>query len=447
MTQLILDIDKIGGFDHLIQLLDWADQVLIKKLSNNDRDWAQLENKHQAGIYMPPAQRDSGFFPSLTVKNRTDGKIEEIREVYFPIEWPQIGEIKKARLVNYTSKGVETHITGIPKAAFSELAPASFIIIGRKDGYEAYRCLTIDSTSDDATRLIDIFELQLDFLIGIFNPSSYRKKALEELLDFAEQVVAAWQTGKIGQFAKEQAKMPSTLELAEEAKTRFLRENGLPNLDPWKLENPGDILREISRGVEWELFREYQKRERAVMLVRMIMSDVPGPITAKSSIMSLVNLLPEIDGLMLSASQQRKSRAGYSFEHHIESMLMDGQIPHEKQVVIEAKKRPDFILPSLAGLRAPKQGNSSGLILSAKTTLRERWKQVEREMKGGGELFLATVDENIASNAIKEMGEMGINLVVPEALMNSKETEYAGHKNVLSFAIFFHDVVNKRNWK
>jgi hypothetical protein len=47
----------------LIEMLDKAPNVLVKKLSNNDRDWARLPNKHQAGVYIPPTQRDGGFFP------------------------------------------------------------------------------------------------------------------------------------------------------------------------------------------------------------------------------------------------------------------------------------------------------------------------------------------------------------------------------------------------
>jgi hypothetical protein len=162
-----------------------------------------------------------------------------------------------------------------------------------------------------------------------------------------------------------------------------------------------------------------------------------------SIIHALVDRLPEIDRYMLSAGQQRKARAGVSFEHHIERMLLDGKVPFGKQVVIQARKRPDFVLPSFAHLAKPRKGKDRGLILSAKTTLRERWKQVEREMHGC-ELFLGTVDENIAANAIEEMESMGIILVVPEHLKKSKETEYERHSNVLSFKTFFGTVVGKR---
>ena len=44
----------------LSRLLDESDTLFVKKLSLNDRDWARLPNKHQAGVYVPPAERDGG---------------------------------------------------------------------------------------------------------------------------------------------------------------------------------------------------------------------------------------------------------------------------------------------------------------------------------------------------------------------------------------------------
>jgi hypothetical protein len=232
------------------------------------------------------------------------------------------------------------------------------------------------------------------------------------------------------------------------ARGQFLERHGLAALNPFEIGNPGDALREISRNIEWDLFREFQRRERAVALVRIVMGDDPVTVDAAHVIRRLVDELPEIDRLMLSASQQRKSRAGYSYEHHIEAMLAGGGIPFEKQVIIEARKRPDFILPSLKFINAKKPEAETGLILSAKTTLRERWKQVERE-KGKRALYLTTVDENIASNAIEDMASFGVHLVIPESLKDAKETEYEGHKNVLSFREFCDTVVgpNIEKWK
>ncbi|MGR9168620.1 type II restriction endonuclease [Rhizobium sp. KDH_Rht_773_N] len=426
----------------LASLLETADAVLVKKLSNNDRDWAKFGNKHQAGVYMPPAQRDSGFFPPLQEIERPDPNAAPIRVTTFSTFWPQFDVTRETFIRHYTSKGPETHMTRLPKEAFSELSPASFLVMART-GETAYTCLTIDSASDDAILLADALELEPDFLIDIRRPADYRQKEKEVILDFVEQAIAAWLKGTIVPFAHDNAALPPTAVMAEKARRKFLDIYRLTSLDPFALGSPGDALREISRGIEWELFREFQRRERAIGLVRIIMGDAPYPVDAPSVIRSLIEKVQEVDTLMLSASQQRKSRAGYSFEHHIESMLADGNVPFEKQVVIEAKKRPDFILPSLRVLRKKDEGRAPGLILSAKTTLRERWKQVEREM-GGSELFLATVDENIAANAIDDMASMGVVLVVPESLKKSKEAEYAGRKNVISFRELFSDEIASR---
>lgn len=56
-------------------------------------------------------------------------------------------------------------------------------------------------------------------------------------------------------------------------------------------------------------------------------------------------------------------------------------------------------------------------------------------------LYLTTVDENIAGNVIEDMASFGINLVVPESLKESKETEYVGHDNVLGFREFCESAV------
>lgn len=443
--------DRSGAdADLLTRLFQKSDQVLVKKLSNNDRDWARYTNKHQAGVYIPYEQRDSGFFPPLTAKARNNAEAKEIRETYFTTVWPQTGNTEKqSRLVHYTSKGQETHITGLPKDAFVELSPASLLVMGRfSTGREyCYECLTIDSSSDEILLITDLFNLAADFLVDIFEPAERKAEERDLILGFAEQVIAAWKKGNIATFAKDHAAMPSTVELAAMARRSFLEKYRLDKTNPFDLDRPGDALREISRIIEWDLFRDYQRRERAVELVRLVLGDVPSEIAAPECIRRLIDTLPAIDALMLSASQQRKSRAGYSYEHHIEAMLSDGGIPFEKQVIIEARKRPDFILPSLAFIDRGTKHAKTGLILSAKTTLRERWKQVERE-KGKRRLFLTTVDENIAGSSIEDMASFGVYLVIPESLRQSRETEYKDHTNVVSFKEFCSEVVqpNLKSW-
>ncbi len=83
------------------------------------------------------------------------------------------------------------------------------------------------------------------------------------------------------------------------------------------------------------------------------------------------------------------------------------------------------------------------MVLSAKTTLRERWKQVTME-KFNCALFLATVDDRVSASAIDDMNTQGIHLVVPESLKKSKETCYKGKSNVITFREFFDEEISSK---
>ena len=427
----------------LTALIDDSETLFVKKLSLNDRDWARLRNKHQAGVYVPPSDRDGGFFPQLAVKVRNTEEAAEIRETFFNIEWPVVGLTKLARLVHYTSKGAETHLTRLPKRSFCDLSPASLLVIGRRDG--KFRGLTIDSESNDYEYLHETLSLPPDFSSGTFELLSVKRERENKVFSFIDEVIKAFFDGRIAELAARYRTMPSTIDLATKARQRYMLENGLTRFNPFAMDRPGDALRAISRGVEYEIFRDLQIRGRAVDLVRLILGDDPKAVSAEKTLRAIVLDFPKIDALLLSAAQQRKSRAGYSFEHHIEAMLIDGKVPFDKQVVIKAKKRPDFILPSHALYADSGRANQEVLVLSAKTTLRERWKQVGQEINNC-DLYLATVDENIAANAIEDMASQGIQLVVPESLKNSTTTEYKNQASVLSFKTFFESDISVKRW-
>lgn len=94
-------------------------------------------------------------------------------------------------------------------------------------------------------------------------------------------------------------------------------------------------------------------------------------------------------------------------------------------------------------LESAERKYDDALIFSAKTTLRERWKQLALE-KFRCDLFLATVDDRVSSTAIDDMNRQGIQLVVPESLKNAKETCYSKKSNVISFRDFFDDEVAQK---
>ncbi|MFZ3140112.1 type II restriction endonuclease [Polaromonas sp.] len=144
--------------------------------------------------------------------------------------------------------------------------------------------------------------------------------------------------------------------------------------------------------------------------------------------------------VMLDASQQRRTRVGAGFESHIRKMLQTGNIPYEEQAVVSTR-RPDFVLPN-KNLYVKKSADA--LVLAAKTTLRERWKQVPMEQRNCT-VFLATMDEKVTRSAVREMAHLQITLVVPESFKSPGTIiEYAKESNVLTFKQFFSEEIGVR---
>lgn len=430
----------------IMRLTRDAGSIFLKKLSLNDWQWTEDPSKHQNGPYIFKDERDSGFFPPLIPAPVKPGAAP-IFHVFFHISWPALTfpVVKKARLVNWRSKKEETHLTGVAHEAFTGLNPAPLLLIAKSgSGADAqYSAMTVDSSTSGYRYLEDLFDLEPTFESGIFEPASVIRTHQEKLFDFIGEALAAFQSGQIDAFALSHLTIPKPRELARLAQLEYQSIHGNADFNPFRMAAPGDAVRDISRGLEYELFKTYEIRRRSMELVQLILGSDPGAVSISQVLMNIVTEFPRIDGILLSAAQTRKSRAGASFELHIERLLTDGGIPHEVQAVIDAKKRPDFVLPSFAAYMDPLRGREGALVLSAKTTLRERWKQVHGEMQNC-DLFLATVDESIAENAIQDMARQRIVLVVPESLKKSDTTVYKSQLNVISFKTFFESELREK---
>lgn len=438
MQQDFFTAEPEPSLDDLIAVLEGAEQVYLKKLSLNDWQWSESPRAHQAGVYIPQQDRDGGFFPSLGLKNRPGGGAP-IREIWFELEWPQVARAKTARLVHYTSKGQETHLTNLVKEPFRGISPASFLVIARdrrSAGGIRFRALIVESNGAGVDYLRDLFRFGSAFISGCFVPEIVAKESEDRVLDHVEQAVLAWHAGTLEAFARAHAVIPGTSQMAAMAQAEYLEANSLSSLDPFAMEAPGDAVMQISRDIEYRLFRDFELRARSMELVRIVLGMDSTSMSVERGLRALITEFPRIDKVLLSAAQQRKSRAGKSFELHIERMLRDGRIPYEAQVVIESKKRPDFVLPDFHLYSDKGRAREEALVLSAKTTLRERWKQVHGEIRNC-DLYLATVDENVAASTISEMGDAGIILVVPESLKVSDAAVYRRQSNVISFGEFF----------
>ena len=90
-----------------------------------------------------------------------------------------------------------------------------------------------------------------------------------------------------------------------------------------------------------------------------------------------------------------------------------------------------------------KRGSSAAMVVSLETLLRERWKQVPLE-RFNSAIFLATVDDRVSAEAITDMADNKIHLVVPESLKKSGETCYSGRSNVITFRDFFDEEIARK---
>ncbi len=412
-------------------------QLLIKKLARNDCGWADgSENGHQNGVYIPRAIRESDFFPQL--KNINQEK-PHIFESQLKTLWPATGEVKSSNLKHYSNKGTEMHLTGVPKGEFAGLTPASLMIGGilREPVDDIHHWfMIVDSASEEVELLEAMFDLGAEFHYGLFDPADALKIQKDETEKLVDELSVALKSGSLAAFIASVSKMPAPEILAAEAQRAFLQQHHLGDLNPYEMPNPGDAIMKISRDIEYSLYKRAERRYRAAEVIRIITSG------GTDIVSSVVRGFPDLDATFLSASQHRKSRAGRSFEQHISRLLRDGQIYFEEQAVTGGR-RPDFVLPSLVVLKAKKRTFEEAMVLSAKTTLRERWKQVAME-KFNCALFLATVDDRVSSTAIDDMSHQGIHLVVPESLKQSKETCYNGKINVITFREFFDDEISSK---
>ena len=121
--------------------------------------------------------------------------------------------------------------------------------------------------------------------------------------------------------------------------------------------------------------------------------------------------------------QRRKARSGRSLELQTRAILLeDGFIEGKDfshQPESETGKRPDFLFPSEDAYKDAAFPTDRLRMLAAKTTCKDRWRQVINEADRICEKHLLTLQEGVSINQHAEMRAAGVRLVVPKTLTNS----------------------------
>lgn len=152
----------------------------------------------------------------------------------------------------------------------------------------------------------------------------------------------------------------------------------------------------------------------------------------------------DVDGFIhfsLAVNNRRKSRAGFSFEHHLEAVFLANGIRYTHTPMTENRSKPDFIFPGITQYRDLSYPAAQLTMLGAKTTAKDRWRQVLEEADRIDHKHLATMQGAISEHQTDEMISRNLQLVVPTPIQPS----YTEHQQKWLYSMSdFLDVVRAR---
>ena len=159
------------------------------------------------------------------------------------------------------------------------------------------------------------------------------------------------------------------------------------------------------------LLKWYDREEKMFMWMErhLVEEQIRGGFLKKDTV--------NVDGFMkfaLSVINRRKSRAGLSFENHLEALFTAQKIRYSHTPVTENKSKPDFIFPSIERYRDLTYPDTKLTMLGAKTTAKDRWRQVLEEADRIERKHLITLEGAISENQTNEMISRKLQLVVPK---------------------------------
>lgn len=367
--------------------------TFAKSLSPNDTG---LTGGHQCGIYIPKTSINL-IFDSAFPRG-------ENQERWADIVWND-GETTHSRFVYY-GQGTrdEYRITHFGRG-FDWLKPdhtGDLAVICKEsdDLYHAY----VLSSEEEIEGYLSAFSLTPTQLSRIINRAE--TETLEEdrvfdtfLFEFGDR-------------------FPSTAIMAISAEEADRELHG----DTIELSPDETLIRWIN--VEYQLFRRVEEQYYNYVTLK-----------PADSLESFVKIGLEI-------TNRRKARAGKSLEHHLAAIFDRCGVHYTPQATTEIKKKPDFIFPSEAAYQDDNFPAASLTFLGAKTTCKDRWRQVLNEANRIQGKYLFTLQQGVSPSQLKEMHEEHLTLVVPASYHGYyPETEW---ESLITLEEFINMVLKKQ---
>lgn len=152
----------------------------------------------------------------------------------------------------------------------------------------------------------------------------------------------------------------------------------------------------------------------------------------------------DVDGFLsfsLSVQNRRKARAGQALENHLEAVFLAQGIRYARGAQTENRNKPDFLFPGAADYADAAFPEARLTMLGAKSTLKDRWRQVLSEARRIDQKHLLTLEPGISENQTDEMRAKSLQLVIPRRL---HETFQPGQREWLVDLTSFLELVRRR---
>jgi len=182
---------------------------------------------------------------------------------------------------------------------------------------------------------------------------------------------------------------------------------------------PGDRFAAITRDALTQCISDFVVSPTDEQLMRAVEAEYALFRLVERHVCSpqIQRLFKSVDDFLKTAASimnRRKSRAGRSFENHVEFILRDTGIPFEVRPDIDG--RPDLIIPSADAYRDLSYPTERLLVAGLKTTCKDRWRQILNEGTRVPIKHLITMQRGMSSNQLAEMERANVSLIVPASL-------------------------------
>lgn len=121
----------------------------------------------------------------------------------------------------------------------------------------------------------------------------------------------------------------------------------------------------------------------------------------------------------LSVHNRRKSRVGHALENHLSALFDIFALSYSHGKKTEHNSKPDFLFPGINAYKDLTFDTQRLTMLGAKSTCKDRWRQVLSEARRIPEKHLLTLEPAISENQTNQMKANQLQLVLPKSLHSS----------------------------